>query len=150
MRISITILVIAVLTACASNDAQDRTRGLALGFQPTPSEPGEEVALVLTNGSASQVGYNLCTSRLSHQRGGQWVLVGSRRDCTTEQQMLEPGGEDSYGFELPEELAGGSYRFSMRVEVGGTRIEEIYSPTFRMPESTPPDTAEADAENPAS
>jgi hypothetical protein len=149
MRISITILVVAVLAACTSNDAQNRTNGLSLDFEPTPSEPGEEVALVLRNGSALQAGYDLCTSRLSHQRGGQWVLVGSRRDCTTEQQVLEPGGEDSYDFELPEELDGGSYRFSMRVEVGGTRIEEIYSPTFLIPEPTPPDTAGAEAENPA-
>lgn len=150
MRISIIILVVALLAACSSNGTQTGTRGLTLDFEPTPSEPGEEVALVLRNGSAFQVGHNLCTSRLSHQRGGQWVLVGSRRDCTTEQQVLEPGDEESYDFELPEELDGGSYRFSMRVAVGGTRIEEIYSRTFRMPESTPPDTADAEAENPAS
>jgi hypothetical protein len=150
MRISITILVVVVLAACGSNDAQNRTRGLALGFEPTPSEPGEEVALILRNGSALQISYDLCTARLSQQRGGGWVLVGSRRDCTTERQVLEPGAEDSDDFELPEELDGGSYRFSMRVEVGGTRIEEIYSPTFRIPESTLPDTADAEPENNAS
>jgi hypothetical protein len=144
MRISITILVVAVLAACASNDAPNTTSGLTLDFETTPSEPAEEVALVLRNGSALQVGYNLCTSRLSHQRGGQWVLVGSRGECPAEQQVLEPGGEDSYDFELPEELDGGSYRFSLRVEVGGTRIEEIYSPAFPLPESTPPDSANAD------
>jgi hypothetical protein len=150
MRISITILVVALLAACASNDARNGTGGLALNLESPPTEPGEEVSLVLRNRSAFQVGYNLCTARLSHQRGGQWVPVGARRDCTMELQMLEPGDEDSYDLELPEELAGGSYRFSTRVEVGGTRIEEIYSPAFQMPEPAPIDTLETEAEDTAS
>lgn len=149
MRISITVLVVAVLAACASNDAQSRTSGLALAVEPTPSGPGEEIALVLRNGSSSQVGYNLCTARLSQQRGEHWVVVDPRRDCTAEQQALEPGAEDRYDLQLPAELDGGSYRFSVRVEVGGTRIEEIYSPSFQMPEPAQPDTADAEAANPS-
>lgn len=149
MRISITILVVVLLTACSSNDAQNRAGGLALDFESLPSEPGEEVSLVLRNGSGVQVGYNLCTSRLSHERGGHWIVADSRRNCPAEQQVLEPGSEDSYDFELPEELDGGSYRVSMRVELGGTRIEEIHSPTFQMPEPIPADTTEV-AETPGS
>ncbi len=146
MRISIVILSVAVLTACASNDAQNRTSGLALNFEPIPSEPGEQVALVLRNGSPLQVGYDLCTARLSQERGGNWVLIGPRKNCTEEQQTLDPQGEDRYDFELPAAMAGGSYRFSVRVGVGDTRIEEIYSPAFRIPEPVQPDSADAGSE----
>ncbi len=144
MRISIVILAVALLAACTSNGAQNSTRGLALELESTPSEPGAEVALVLRNGSSARVGYNLCTSRLSHQRGGNWVPADSRPACTTEQQVLDPGGEDRYSLELPAELNGGSHRFSMRVQVGDTRIEEIYSPAFQMPEPAPPESADAE------
>jgi len=149
MRISITILLVTVLAACASNDPQNGTSGLALDFEGSPAEPGEGVSLILRNGSGLQVSHNLCSSRLSHQRSGQWVLVGSMGDCPAERDVLEPGGEASYDVELPEELDGGSYRFSSRVEVGGTRIEEIYSRVFQMPEPAPADSAEVEAEGPA-
>jgi hypothetical protein len=148
MRISIIILVVALLAACGSNGAPNSTRGLALGFEQPPAAAGEEVTLVLRNGSGSELGYNLCTSRLSHQRGGQWVPVGSRGNCPADQQRLQAGAEDTYGTQVPEDLGGGSYRYSLRVEVGGTRVEEIYSPTFQLPEVAPADTTEA-AETPA-
>ena len=146
MRISVIILVVALVGGCGSNDARD---GLALALESPPSQAGEEVTLILRNGSDSQVGYNLCTARLSRQRAGQWVLVDSRSSCPPDQQMLEPRDEDTHSVQLPEELEGGSYRFSMRVEVGGTRIQEIHSPTFQMPETTP-DTTATVAEPPAS
>ena len=72
-------------------------------------------------------------------------MADSRRDCEAEMQVLQPGGEDRYDVALPEALAGGSHRFSTRVQVGDARIEEVYSPAFLMPEPTPPDSADAES-----
>ena len=150
MRISTTLLVVALLAACASDDPQNGSSELALDFETLPSAPGEEVSLILRNGSDFQVSYNLCASRLSHQSGEEWVSGGLLGECTMERETLEAGGEDSYEFALPEELDGGNYRIIARVEVDGSRTEEVYSPTFQMPEPMPQDTTEAEAEGPPS
>jgi hypothetical protein len=144
MRNVRSILLVAALAACGSGDPQN-TRGLALGVGSAPPEPGEEVSLVLQNGTTVEVTYNPCTARLTQQRGEHWVSVASHRGCSPERQTLVAGEQGSIDFPLPENLAGGSYRFSMRVEVGGGRIQEIYSRPLQMPEPIPADTAEANA-----
>jgi hypothetical protein len=141
MRIAFTVLVVALVAACASSEARDRTPGLALDIQPTPSAAGAEVSLVLRNGSSAQLGYNLCTARLSQLRGDHWLVIDSRPNCTEEQQTLQPGAEASYDVTLPAGLGGGSYRYSLRTQVGDSRIEEIYSRSFNLPEPPPAEAA---------
>lgn len=147
MRSSITVLVLTLLTACASNDAQNRTPGLALDFEPTPTAAGEEISLVLRNGSSSPLGYNLCTARLSQEARGNWVIADSRPDCPAEQQTLAPGAEATYDVTIPDALAGGTFRFSLRTQVGDSRVEEIYSRSFTLPEPPAADSAAVDGES---
>ena len=86
---------------------------ITLSATPHRAAAGATMTLSLHNGSPSQAGYNLCTSRLETTAG---VAVPSDRVCTLELRLLDPGASATYAYELPARLAPGSYRFTTTVE----------------------------------
>lgn len=87
-------------------------REVTLSASPSRVAAGGTVTLALTNGLRQPIGYNLCTSALI--RNGRQVPTD--RVCTMELRTLQPGGRATYGYELPSNLASGSYRFNARVD----------------------------------
>lgn len=71
--------------------------------------------LVLRNGSAKPIGYNLCTSNLERRSGAAWQAVASERICTMELRSLAPGGEARYRLAL-EGVPAGEYRATARLD----------------------------------
>jgi hypothetical protein len=71
--------------------------------------------LVLRNGSAQPIGYNLCASSLERRSGDGWQPVASQRMCTMELRSLVPGGEARYGVPLGD-LPPGEYRARARID----------------------------------
>lgn len=86
---------------------------VALLAAPARTTGGSTMTLTLTNGSSGQIGYNLCTSALQTSAG---VDVPTSRVCTMELRTLEPGRSADYRYELPVNMADGSYRFLTQVE----------------------------------
>ncbi len=104
-------------------------RSVTLGASPARVPPGATVTLTLTNGLRQRIGYNLCTSGLI--RNGAPVETG--RICTMELRTLRPGASTTYGWELPDNLAPGNYRFTTGVERmrSGNRLV-VRSNAFRV------------------
>lgn len=102
--------------ACTPMSSESPPADLVLRVAPATVEPGDSVTLVLVNESSGAIGYNLCTSALQRQSGGEWQRVASERVCTLELRTLEPGNEDDYTLTLPEDLAAGEYRFITSIE----------------------------------
>jgi len=71
--------------------------------------------LVLRNGSAQAIGYNLCASSLERRSGDGWQPVASQRMCTMELRSLAPGGEAHYAVPLGD-LPPGDYRARARID----------------------------------
>ncbi|HEU5481936.1 MAG TPA: hypothetical protein VFU80_02425 [Sphingomicrobium sp.] len=88
------------------------------------------MTLTLSNGSDRQVGYNLCNSALQTSAGRP---VPSGRICTMELRTLEPGRTATYSYELPVNMAEGSYRFLTQVEwIGANRSSGIRSNSIEV------------------
>jgi hypothetical protein len=99
--------------------------------------PGEQVAMILRNGSSGPVGHNLCFHTLEVQSEGEWETAEGWEDqiCTLVIHFLEPGGEAHSLATLPQELAEGTYR--LRVAVSLTDRDEfrdVVSPAFQVSE----------------
>lgn len=86
---------------------------VTLSAAPAQASGGATMTLTLSNGSSEQIGYNLCTSALE-TRAGRAVPTG--RVCTMELRMLEPGRTADHRYQLPVNMAAGSYRFLTQVE----------------------------------
>jgi hypothetical protein len=104
-----------------------------IGFQTTLLEAGA-ARLTLENGSSRAIGANLCTARLEVQANGTWAPVEDRlpSDCVDEHAVLNPGAERDATFQVGE-LAEGTYRFAMPIEIPmGLGFEEIASSPFSI------------------
>lgn len=86
---------------------------VTLTAAPPQTSAGSTMVLSLANGSAQQIGYNLCTSALQTASG---AAVQTDRVCTMELRTLAPGATATLDHELPPTLPDGSYRFSTDVE----------------------------------
>lgn len=100
--------------------APDPSGEVTLGAAPSSAAAGATMTLTLANGIDQPIGYNLCTSGLV--RDG--ASVQTDRVCTMELRTLQPGARATYGWELPDDLAPGSYRFTAGVErmTSGSRL----------------------------
>ena len=87
---------------------------ISLTAAPARTAAGETMTLTLRNGSARQIGYNLCTSRLETAGGRS---VPSDRVCTMELRLLGPAQLASYRYELPQRLDAGRYRFTTGIDI---------------------------------
>lgn len=86
---------------------------ISLSASPQSVRAGATVALRLANGSSQQIGYNLCTSGIQTSAGQP---VRTDRVCTMELRTLDPDKSATYSYDLPDNLAPGSYRFTTGVE----------------------------------
>jgi hypothetical protein len=86
---------------------------IAFSVSPDSVAPGGTLTLTLANRTGERLGYNLCTSAIETAAG---ATVPSDRVCTMELRTLEPGDSGNYSFELPQELAPGSYRLTTSVQ----------------------------------
>lgn len=121
MRIA-AIALASLLFACAPAYVAPGvpSGGVALTAAPAQVPPGATMTLTLSNGSPERLGYNLCTSAILTASGSR---VPTDRVCTMELRMLEPGRSATYPYQLPANIARGTYRFSTGVErmPSGTR-----------------------------
>ncbi|CAN5722219.1 MAG: hypothetical protein H0U67_12620 [Gemmatimonadetes bacterium] len=125
------IFPIILLAACAASGESDLDPGLSLTTEPAVAAAGQSVTLSLNNQTAWPVGYNLCTSLLERESGGNWEPVREDRICTMELRMLAPEADTQEQLELPTTLEPGTYRFSANVEDRGS-IEQISSEPFEV------------------
>lgn len=86
---------------------------VTLAASPPQASAGSTIVLSLANGSALEIGYNLCTSALQSASG---TVVQTDRVCTMELRILAPGATATYNHELPASLPAGTYRFSTSIE----------------------------------
>lgn len=114
-----TLLTAATVLLCACSSSMqtgDPASDVDLSVTPESATPGDSMTLTLHNGTAEQVGYNLCASSLQRQTAGGWTPVPSDVVCTMELRTLEPGQDASYRTALPDGLEEGRYRFSTTIE----------------------------------
>ena len=115
-RLASALAIVLGTYACTSMHPATSSSDVRLRIEPTAAAPGDSVALVLDNGSAEIVGYNLCTTTLDRRSGEAWEPVASDRVCTMELRMLQPGQEARITLALPADLAPGEYRAVTGVE----------------------------------
>lgn len=134
-RSAASLFATALLVACfPSVQLGGGPPGVTLDVEPPEAPTAPSVALVLTNGSAGAIGYNLCTSGLERRAGEDWQPVPSDRVCTLELRTLPPGERARYTVELPPGLAPGEYRFHTDVETLATgERSAVRSGAFRVP-----------------
>ena len=103
---------------------------VTLSAAPARTAAGGTMTLTLRNGSSERVGYNLCTSGIETSAGR---AVETGRICTMELRTLEPGRSANYAYELPDNLADGTYRFLTSVErMGSGRRGAVRSNSFEV------------------
>lgn len=126
-------IVVAALLLCACSTLQSGADNVSLAVDPASAAPGDSITLTLTNGTSTQIGYNLCTTGLERQQGSGWEAVPSDRVCTMELRTLEPGQQTSYRSTLPDPLPPGDYRAFTTVEMmgAGDRVT-VRTDTFRV------------------
>lgn len=129
------LLAILLASACTATQSPPGEGAVTLRAQPAAVSAGDSLELVLENGLAEPVGYNLCTSALEWRRGEAWEAVASDRVCTMELRILEPGQEARFTFAMPQrpQLPAGEYRAVTGVEhmTSGGRTE-VASEPFRV------------------
>ena len=110
--------------------APEPAGSVTLSAAPARVSPGATMTLTLRNGSSGQVGYNLCTSAIETTAG---QAVPSDRVCTMELRTLEPGRSATYAYEIPSQIASGSYRFVTNASrIDGGAQNAVRSNTFEV------------------
>jgi hypothetical protein len=131
---TLSLFGLLLLCACGprvQGDAAGDT--VTLRVEPATARSGSTVQLVLSNGSAGAVGYNLCSSGLERRTADVWQPVPSDRVCTMELRLLPPGEQVSYPIDLPPGLAAGEYRFVTNLEYQATATSGVVrSEGFRV------------------
>lgn len=103
---------------------------VVLSAAPGRTTAGGTMTLTLRNDSREQIGYNLCSSAIETSGGRP---VPTDRICTMELRLLEAGRSANYSYELPEQLADGTYRFLAQVEwMGSNRRSGVRSNSFEV------------------
>ena len=103
---------------------------ITLSVSPEQTTENSTVTLTLRNGSEEQLGYNLCTSALETAAGRE---VPTSRVCTMELRTLEPERTATYRYELPVNVAQGSYRFAAQVNwMASNRTSLVRSDAFEV------------------
>ena len=92
---------------------------------------GQRVLLTLRNGSATPIGYNLCSSALQRASGAAWQAIETDEVCTMELRTLDPGGTATFEKTLPPDLPAGEYRYMTNIDADSKRIVVASNP-FRV------------------
>ena len=133
MRTLIPLCAALLLAACGSSLQSADGSEVTLNVEPASAPAGAEVSLILRNGSASEVGYNLCASGMERREASGWAPVQSDRVCTMELRTRPPGEEARYQLQLPATLATGEYRFLTNVDgMGAGESGAVRSGSFQV------------------
>lgn len=107
--------------------------GVSLKTDRSAYAAGESITLRLINDGGLVVGYNLCSAQLQVQGERGWEPApDSGRFCTMELRMLQSGESAEFAFSDLGSLEPGSYRFAVRVEMGGQSMETLTTEPFRI------------------
>ena len=110
--------------------------GIGFAVRDTLFGPGDSITLALTNGTAREIGYNLCLGRLERWDGKSWRSVQRRPDdseCTLPLYHLTPGDSVQYRQPVYAFIEGGTYRFRDSIEwLGDGSRAEVISNGFRV------------------
>ena len=110
--------------------------GVGFAVRDTLFSTGDTVTLVLTNGTARDIGYNLCVSRLERWDGRGWRSVRKMPEdsaCILPLYSLTPGDSAQYLQPVYAFIEGGTYRFRDSIEwLGDGSRAEVISNGFRV------------------
>lgn len=144
MRALVLLPLAALLSLGCSSSATDSRPGLpaavlgdAEGITFAAQRPayrrGDTATIVLRNGTAQSLGYNLCHSARELRTGAEWKRFSPLRVCTMELRVLAPGAETVLREPITGEWQPGEYRMVTTVERmrSGDR-GEIFTPPFAV------------------
>jgi len=110
--------------------------GIGFAVRDTLVGTGDTVTLVLTNGTAREIGYNLCVGQLERWDGNGWRGVRKMPEnsaCILPLYTLTPGDSAQYLQPVYDFIEGGSYRFRDTIEwLGDGGRAEVISNGFRV------------------
>jgi len=110
--------------------------GIGFAVRDTLFGTGDTITLVLTNGTAKEIGYNLCLSHLERWDGKGWRSVRKMpegSECTLPLYRLTPGDSAQYRQPVYAFIEGGTYRFRDSIEwLGDVSRPEVISNGFRV------------------
>ena len=110
--------------------------GIGFAVRDTQFGAGDTATLVLTNGTARNIGYNLCVSHLERWDGKGWRTVGKMPEnsaCILPLYTLAPGDSAQYRQPIYDFIETGTYRFRDSIEwLGGGGRAEVISNGFRV------------------
>jgi hypothetical protein len=125
MKNLVMVFTLALFAGCAMSGTESTDVTLSA------VRTGNRVTLMLRNGSATPVGYNLCSSGLQRSSGAAWEAIETDEVCTMELRTLERGGSATFEKNLPSDLQPGEYRYVTNIDAGGTRAVAESNP-FRV------------------
>jgi hypothetical protein len=114
-----------------SSSRQTNPSDLELKTNARSYSASDMVRLQLFNRSTSEVGYNLCTSRLEHRSGDAWTVMPDHRACTMELRILAPGDSAASQRTLDTTVAAGEYRLVAVLDAGG-HVREVATAPFTV------------------
>lgn len=139
LSISRAAALLLLAAACGDSDERAQTRlgdqqhAIALVVDDRGLRAGDTLRVLLINGTAAEVGYNLCPARLERRSGDSWQPVPDQRMCTMELRLLSPSDTALHARLLDSTLAAGEYRVVTTVNPGGMRSSgEVVSPSFTV------------------
>jgi hypothetical protein len=91
-------------------------------------KPGGRVGLSLVNVSSTNLGINLCLSRVVSEKGEPGAADGE--SCTLEPITLEPGARLEYRKTLPADAQPGSWRYETTIRLARGAGEVVLTPPF--------------------
>lgn len=110
-------LVVLGLVLCACGPSMQGGGSGDIRLAAAATAAGDSIELTLTNRSAQEIGYNLCTTAIERRVGDDWQPVRTDRVCTMELRTLQPGAEATYRTTLPPGTTAGDYRFHTTVHL---------------------------------
>lgn len=93
--------------------------------------PGERVGLSLVNTSATNLGINLCLSRVVSEDGAT-AGPGDGESCVLEADPLEPGQRVDARKTLPSTIAVGTWRYETTLRLVSGAGEKVLTPPFTV------------------
>ena len=111
------VFATVLLAACASVPPGPQTSSSSAGVHFAAERlSSDAVRLMLDNGAAGRIGYNLCSSELQRRDGDQWIRVDTGDICTMQLMTLNAGHDATFEKRLPSTLSPGEYRYVTSIE----------------------------------
>lgn len=93
--------------------------------------PGGRVGLTLVNTSATNLGINLCLSRVVAEDGVTAGPAGGEA-CMLEPQPLAPGDRLDARKTMPATIAPGTWRYETTIRLANGAGEKVLTPAFKV------------------